>query len=319
MQRKKLKKFPSPINLEKYKTLRRLTKQLINKKKKEYNAKLAESLYENPRRFWAVVKLSSENRKNINFLKSETSFTMDKFEMANALNNFFHSVFNPKNSEPSTSSSSISSSSAPELSSIQLSEAEVLGVLRNLNTRKACGPDNIPSRLLVDLAEVIASPLCEIFNISLSLGVVPLKWKLANITPVFKRDNPTLAMNYRPISLLCILSKVLEHCVHSCSCQHLEPHIYALQHGFMRGKSTTTQLLEVYHEILNSVASGNEVDAIYVDFSKAFDKVPHHLLLRKLKNLGIGGSLLHWFQSYLTDRYQRVVLHGICSDWLPVT
>ena len=87
----------------------------------------------------------------------------------------------------------------------------------------------------------------------------------------------------------------------------------------MRGKSTTTQLLEVYHEILNSVASGNEVDAIYLDFSKAFDKVPHHLLLRKLKNLGIGGSLLHWFQSYLTDRYQRVVLHGICSDWLPVT
>ena len=191
MQRKKLKKFPSPINLEKYKTLRRLTKQLINKKKKEYNVKLAESLYENPRRFWAVIKLSSENRKNINFLKTENSFTTDKFEMANALNNFFHSVFNPKNSEPSTSSS-ISSTSAPELSSIQLSEAEVLGVLRNLNTWKACGPDNIPSRLLVELAEVIASPLCEICNMSLSIGVVPLKWKLANITPVFKRDNPTL-------------------------------------------------------------------------------------------------------------------------------
>ena len=171
------------------------------------NVKLAESLYENPRRFWAVVKLSSENRKNINFLKTENSFTTDKFEMANALNNFFHSVFNPKNSEPSTSSSSISSSSAPELSSIRLSEAEVLGVLRNLNTRKACGPDNIPSRLLVELAEVTASPLCEIFNMSLSLGVVPLKWKLANITPVFKRDNPTLAMNYRPISLLCYFVK----------------------------------------------------------------------------------------------------------------
>jgi hypothetical protein len=92
-----------------------------------------------------------------------------------------------------------------------------------------------------------------------------------------------------------------------------------MQHGFIRGKSTTTQLLEVYHEILESVASGNEVDAIYLDFSKAFDKVPHHLLLIKLETLGIRASLLSWFQSYLTDRQQRVVLHGVCSEWPPVT
>ena len=89
------------------------------------------------------------------------------------------------------------------------------------------------------------------------------------------------------------------------SYQHLEPHIYQMQHGFIRGKSTTTQLLEVYHEILESVASGNEVDAIYLDFSKAFDKVPHHLLLIKLETLGIRASLLSLFQSYLTDRQQE--------------
>ena len=83
-----------------------------------------------------------------------------------------------------------------------------------------------------------------------------------------------------------------------------------MQYGFIRGKSTTTQLLEVYHEILASVASGNEVDVIHLDFSKAFDKVPHHLLLRKLETLGTRGSLLAWFQSYLTDRKQRVVLQG---------
>jgi hypothetical protein len=92
-----------------------------------------------------------------------------------------------------------------------------------------------------------------------------------------------------------------------------------MQHGFIRGKSTTTQILEVYHETLESVSSGNEVDAIYLDFSKAFDKVPHHLLLRKLETFGIRGSLLSWFQSYLTDRQQRVVLHGVCSEWVPVT
>jgi hypothetical protein len=126
-----------------------------------------------------------------------------------------------------------------ELSSIQLSETEVVGVLRKLNSRKACGPDNIPNRLLIELADVIAPSLCEIFNMSLNLGVVPLKWKMANITPVFKREDPTLAMNYRPISLLCTLSKVLERCVHNHSYQHLEPQIYQMQHGFIRGKSTT--------------------------------------------------------------------------------
>ena len=193
----------------------------------------------------------------------------------------------------------------PELSSIQLSEIEVVGVLRNLNPRKASGPDNIPNRLLIELADVIAPSLCKMFNISLDLGVVPLKWKIANITPVFKREDLTLAMNYRPISLLCTLSKILERCVHNHSYQHLEPHIYKMQHGFIRRKSTTTQLLELYHEILESIASGNEVDAIYLDFSKAFDKVPHHLLLRKLETLGIRGSLLSWFQSYLTDRKQK--------------
>ena len=104
--------------------------------------------------------------------------------------------------------------------------------------------------------------------------------------------------------------------LHQHSYQHLGPHIYQLQHGFMRRKSTTTQLLEVYHGILESVASGNEVDVIYLDFTKAFDKVPHHLLSRKLEILGIRESLPSWFQSYLSDRQQRVVLY---SNWLPVT
>ena len=154
---------------------------------------------------------------------------------------------------------------------------------------------------------------------SLALGVVPCKWKEANITPVFKRDDPTLAKNYRPISLLCILSKVLERCVYNHCYHHLEPQIYDVQHGFMRGKSTTTQLLDVYHDVLDSVASGKQVDAIYLDLSKVFDKVPHHHLLSKLCDFGIRGTLLSWFQSYLSDRQQGVVLEGVYSERLPVT
>ena len=107
---------------------------------------------------------------------------------------------------------------------------------------------------------------------------------------------------------------VFNHCYY-----HFSPLFYHLQHGFLRGRSTVTQLLEVYYNILDSVASGKRVDIIYLDLSKAFDKVPHSLLLLKLNRFGISGSLLSWFNSYLADRYQRVVLDGVHSDWLPIT
>ena len=316
IQRRKLKKSQSLVDAEKYKSLRRNTKQLISKKKKAYNKK---SLLENPKCFWSAVKSITKTRQNVNFLRTDgSSFTSDRFSMANALNKFFHSVFNPRE-EKSTMPYVTSTPSNDILSDIKLTEYEVFEVLCQLDPNKACGPDCIPSRLLLELADVIAPSLSDLFNMSLSLGVVPPQWKRANITPVFKKDDPTLCLNYRPISLLCVLSKVLERRVHTHSYQHLEPLIYNLQHGFMRGKSTTTQLLEVYNNILESIASGKEVDAIFLDLSKAFDKVPHNLLLNKLEKYGIRGPILSWFRSYLYDRKQRVVLQGVCSDWIPVT
>ena len=154
---------------------------------------------------------------------------------------------------------------------------------------------------------------------SLELGSVPGNWKMANITPVFKQDDSSLVQNYRPISLLCTVSKVLERCVFNHCYPHLIQFIYHLQHGFLKGRSTETQLLEVYHDILASLACGKEIDAIYLDLSKAFDRVLHNLLISKLERYGICGPLLHWFRSYLSGRYQRVVLEGGYSDWLPVS
>ena len=126
-------------------------------------------------------------------------------------------------------------------------------------------------------------------------------------------------MNYRPISLLCIISKVLERCIFNHCFPFFKSHIHNLQHGFIQGRSTVTQLLAVYHDMLDTLASGQEVDVIHPDFSKAFDKVSHNLLLNKLNGHGIGGPLLQWFDSYLSHRCQRVMLEGEFSDWLPVT
>ena len=137
--------------------------------------------------------------------------------------------------------------------------------------------------------------------------------------PIFEQEDPSLPSNYRPISLLCITSKIFERCVFNHCYNHLSQFLSESQHGFLKGRSIETQLLETYHYILHSLAKGKEVDVLYLDLSKAFDKVDHSLLLAKLKGYGISAPLLKRFRSYLADRSQRVVLEGVYSDWLPVT
>ena len=320
IQRKKSRTSRNPVDIAKFKQLRRESKILIAKKKRDQANKLKKSVFENPKRFWSYVKSSTRSSQSPNFLRNGQTYTTDSREKANLLNAFFHSVFNPCDIEPPAYIPTPSETLADnQLSEIELVVEEVAVVLSNFDPNKASGADGILCRLLKEVAHEIAPSLCSLFNISLSLGVVPTEWKFANISPVFKKEDPMIESNYRPISLLCVLSKVLERCVFNHCYYHFSPLLYHLQHGFLRGRSTVTQLLEVYHNILDSVASGKEVDIVYLDLSKAFDKVTHSLLLLKLNRYGICGSLLSWFNSYLADRYQRVVLDGVHSDWLPIT
>ena len=142
---------------------------------------------------------------------------------------------------------------------------------------------------------------------------------MANVCPVFKKDDPTLAKNYRPISLLSILSKCFERCVFNHCHSHISPQLYHLQYGLLRGRSTVTQLLQVYHEVFNAIAEGKDIDVVYLDFAKAFDKVSHSALINKFSRFGISGLSKQWFQSYLSNRSQRVTLQGTKSNWLKVT
>ena len=300
----------------KFNDLRRATKNLMFQKKKDFSQKLSDTVLDNPKRFWSLVKSSTTLKSRPNFLRDKQKIVTDRTSRANMMNSFFHSVFTPKNNKHIDLQDSYS---GQPLSDIVLSVSDVQEVLTNLDPNKACGPDNIPGRLLKITAAAISPSLCRLFNMSLSQGSVPAIWKKANITPIHKGDDPSLPANYRPISLLCILSKVLERCVFNRCFPHISPSLYHLQYGFRPGRSTESQLLVVYHDLLDSMASGKEIDAIYLDLSKAFDKVPHHLLISKLSSFGISGCLLKWYQSYLCDRYQRVALEGAYSDWLPVT
>ena len=160
----------------------------------------------------------------------------------------------------------------------------------------------------------------KLFNLSISSGTFPTKWKLSSVVPIHKSSDKGSSKNYRPISLLPILSKLLEKHVYGLLSKHLqlsEP-IYDSQFGFQQGKSTTTALLETTHNWLQLLESGSDVGAIFFDFKKAFDSVPHRALIDKLKGINLNPLLLHWIQSYLSGRSQQVLVNGEKSDPLPV-
>ena len=128
------------------------------------------------------------------------------------------------------------------------------------------------------------------------MGCIPEDWKLANIVPVFKKDNKEQAENYRPISLLSIVSKVMERCLFIAIRDHVFNLIRACQHGFIAERSCATQLVEVLDQIGTKLDRGRQVNIIYLDMSKAFDTVNHTKLLRKLHQYGFGGNLLTWLE-----------------------
>ena len=196
----------------------------------------------------------------------------------------------------------------------------ILKLLKNLKPGKAAGPDQLKPLLLKELRDEIAPIIKIIFEKSLETGKLPSDWVTANVMPVFKKGDKSSAANYRPISLTCILCKVLEHILASNIVKHLDAQgiLYDLQHGFREKRSCETQLVMMIEDLARNANGRKQTDVILLDFSKAFDKVNHSKLLWKLHNYGIRGKVLSWIQAFLGNRSQRVVIDGEDSDSTPV-
>ena len=208
----------------------------------------------------------------------------------------------------------------PSLDTLNFTPVDVENVLKSLKTGKATGPDHINNRILKELSRPLSSPLCELFNFSVSSGKVPDFWKQANITPIFKKDDASDPSNYRPISLLSCIGNVLEKLVHKYVFNFFRDNavITAFQSGVMPGDSTVNQLVDVYNTFCKTLDEGKEVRAMLCDISKAFDRVWHAGIPFKLSLAGIKGQLLDWFSDYFDNRFQRVVVPGAQSDWIGI-
>lgn len=189
----------------------------------------------------------------------------------------------------------------------------LLGKLRSLDVRKSAGPDGIPPLFISKCAATLATPLLYIYNSSLRSGIYPSAWKKANVVPVYKADRKDVVSNYRPISILSTFGKIFESIISPYLQRHLKLYISDCQHGFVPSRSTTTNLLSFSETLIRALDENTQLDVIYTDLSKAFDKMSHSILLYKLAVYGVTGSFLKWFKSYLTGREFYVVLNGYQS------
>ena len=208
-----------------------------------------------------------------------------------------------------------------DLSNINISKLDVTNALKTLKVNKAPGPDMLYARTLIELKDIICDPLSVLFNKSLACGLVPSDWKMANVTPIFKKGSKVKPENYRPISLTSIVGKLMETIIKKALISHMDKFnlIKSSQHGFRAKKSCLTNLLDFYDRVVNHYDNHRAVDIVLLDLQKAFDKVPHKRLLGKLQSLGIRGNIYNWVENWLAERTQRVVINGVSSKWKPVS
>jgi hypothetical protein len=305
-----------------FRNKRKEAKTAWRKAKCDYYDKINIQLHESTnsdKYYWKLIKslTNSTDSQSVNELHENNKAINCHKQIAAVLNKYFsdqQTVDNSNDPEPA-----IDSITNVELSDIQCTPGQVFDILAHLNINKASGPDGISNRLLKEIRYSISIPLSKIINLSLRTAF-PDVWKNANVVPLHKKGDRKIKENYRPVSLLNCLSKIQERIVyitlykHCCDNNLLDPN----NSGFKKNDSTVNRLLQLTHNIYTNFDNKQDTYAVFLDISKAFDKVWHNGLLSKLYSFGITGNLLQWFRTYLSNRKQRVIINGHTSEFLSI-
>ena len=297
----------------------------IKRNKTEYYRELIDKNKGKPDELWKCINevTGRKNKTSPSCIMSDSVCYSDSISIAQILNSYFCSVAS-KLAEYFTSivgSASILGYYDSILNSFDCVTIEyVEQQLSALQTNKATGLDRISARLLKDASSAIAPCLAKIFNCSLSTAIFPSSWKIGRITALYKQGDRTDMNNYRPITILPTVSKLLERAVHHQLYSYLnEKKILAKeQHGFRTRRATDTALIHFTDKILASMDSGQVTGVAFLDLSKAFDTVNHELLLRKLSYLGLSKNSVSWFRSYLSNRSAITVVENKRSSMMNI-
>eukprot|EP00057_Strongylocentrotus_purpuratus_P018844 XP_011673318.1 PREDICTED: RNA-directed DNA polymerase from mobile element jockey-like [Strongylocentrotus purpuratus] len=287
-----------------YRQYRNQVAKNVHRARCEYiNNIIGASLKDNPKSFWSYIKTCRSENIGIPTLRTPSKLCASALDKAETLNDYFQSVFTPHQPHPLVQKGP---SPFPTIGHLHVHRTGVEKRLQQLDPSKASGPDELPPKLLKLIAHEIASRLSFLFQQSYNSGIVPAQWKQALVTPIHKSGEKCDPSNYRPISLTCVCCKVMEHIILSHVSKHVAVNniLTDAQHGFRRDLSTTTQLTTAVHDWSSILQQRSQADIIFLDFKKAFDRVPHLLLSTKLQYYGISGDSLQWIMSLLTDNRQ---------------
>ena len=314
-------KTRAPEHWHKFKQIRKQCKDSITTSHKTYLKEMfnEKDLKANPKPFRTYIKSLRKENQGIPTLQTPSGIpAATNISKANTLVNQFTSVFTKEITETLPNLHSVH----PEMPKISFGLEGIAKLLSNINHTKAAGPDKLPARLLKETAHQIAPMCTHLFSQSYQHGLLPDSWTRSTVCPIFKKGNRSLPENYRPISLTAIPCKLFEHIIVSKIWDHLNKHniITNRQHGFRKGMSCETQLIEALHDWTEIMNQGQgQIDVILLDFSKAFDTVPHQRLLHKLKSYGITHHTLNWINAFLTNRTHQVLVNGSHSETQIVT
>ena len=279
---------------------------------------ISPDLHQRPKRFWSYISSRKCDNNGVAPLRNTDGLIYsDAKSKADILNNQFSSVFTQ---EPKDNLPDLGISTHPEMTPITINEAGVRKLLQNIKPHKAAGPDNIPARILREATNNLAPAMTILFQASIDQGTLPDDWKTANVAPIFKKGDRCKAANYHPVSLTCISCKLMEHVISSSMMRHLDDNgiLTDTQHGFRKHRSCESQLISTIHDLAKGIEDRKQTDVVLLDFSKAFDKVPHLRLLQKLDHYGIRGDTRRWIAQFLQGRDQKVLLNGQHSTSAPV-
>ena len=321
------RKFKNTGNSEDFNTFRKKRSDYSNSvilAKENYDkskfSSLAQDKAENPKKWWSLIKSVYNNcpsQNSIPPIENDDLIITDDKEKAEAFNKFFIQASHLDDSEAKLPDDNPVFNHDNGLSHINITQQDIIDQIKNLDISKSYGPDGISPVFIKEGGNVLHTVLLRFYSLSIELGKFPASFKKADVVPIHKKDLKTLVKNYRPISLLSTLSKIFEKIVFKYVYNYFRDNfiLSIYQSGFQPGMSTVTQLIEVYHKFCEAVDKGKEIRVVFLDIQKAFDKVWHRGLIHKLNKCGINGNLLSWFEDYLKDRKQRVLINGQSSSW----
>lgn len=310
------KRNRDPTVLVSFQNLRSRIKNDIDNEFKAYCSRLQNDIVHNPSAFWKFVKTKKSSTALPNAMVDCAGEIVQHPEgIAESFSQFFKESFTVSNNNNANASGQTRDHgfTSDSFRMPELSEPYVFNCLKKIKPKGTVGPDKIPAFLLNDCAPVLASPLCKIFNLCIVTSKFPNVWKISKITPVFKKGEVNKIENYRPVAIINNFSKVFEIAINEHLSFYLKNKISPLQHGFIKGRSTVTNLTCITQYITDAFDECLQVDVVYTDFSKAFDRLDHKMLLHKLDLVGLSVSVVSLFASYLEGRTQYVECSGRAS------